>query len=89
MWDDWVFALSPTGARWVNIIIIIKIINNLHRMRSVLKTLHGFTEKVIAERKKELEEKRADDQDEEVMRMRVILILMPRGGVKKWWNSIH
>ena len=58
-------------------------------MRSVLKTLHGFTEKVIAERKKELEEKRADNQDEEVMRMRVILILMPRGGVKKWWNSIH
>lgn len=36
-------------------------------MRSVLKTLHGFTEKVIAERKKELEEKRVDDQDEEVM----------------------
>ena len=25
LWDDWVFALSPTGARWVNIIIIIKI----------------------------------------------------------------
>ena len=58
-------------------------------MRSVLKTLHGFTEKVIAERKKELEEKRVDDQDEEVMRMRVILIMMTRGGVKKRWNSIH
>ena len=54
-----------------------------------MKTLHGFTEKVIAERKKELEEKREDDQDEEVMRMRVILIMMTRGGVKKRWNSIH
>ena len=54
-----------------------------------MKTLHGFTEKVITERKKELEEKREDDQDEEVMRMRVILIMMTRGGVKKRWNSIH
>ena len=54
-----------------------------------MKTLHGFTEKVIAERKKELEEKRADDQDEEVMKMREILIMLTRGGVKKRWNSIH
>jgi len=51
LWDDWVFALSPTGAR----------------MRSVLKTLHGFTEKVIAERKQELEEERGHQQVEEVM----------------------
>ena len=34
----------------------------------MLKTLHGFTEKVIAERKQELEEKKAEDgQVEEVV----------------------
>ena len=33
----------------------------------MLKTLHGFTEKVIAERKQELEEKKADGQVEEVV----------------------
>jgi len=33
----------------------------------VLKTLHGFTEKVIAERKQELEEMRVDNQVEEVI----------------------
>jgi len=38
LWQDWMFALSPTG----------------YRMRKVLQTLHGFTEKVMAERKQEI-----------------------------------
>jgi len=38
LWQDWMFALSPTG----------------YRMRKVLQTLHGFTEKVMAERKLEI-----------------------------------
>ena len=40
-----------------------------------MKTLHGFTEKVIAERKQELEEERGDQQVEEVVM--VVLMLMP------------
>ena len=45
-------------------------------MRSVLKTLHGFTEKVIAERKQELEEKRVDNQVEEVMMVMMMMWLI-------------
>ena len=45
-------------------------------MRSVLKTLHGFTEKVIAERKQELEEKKGDGQVEEVLMLMLMLMLM-------------
>ena len=37
LWEDWVFSLTPTGQRW----------------RQVLATLHGFTKKVIAERRTE------------------------------------
>ena len=38
LWDDWLFSFTPTGLRW----------------RRVLATLHGFTDKVIAERKAEI-----------------------------------
>jgi len=37
LWNDWLFAISPPG----------------FRMRKVLNILHGFTNKVIAERKEE------------------------------------
>ena len=41
-----------------------------------MKTLHGFTEKVIAERKQELEEERGDQQVEEVVMVVLMLMLM-------------
>jgi len=44
LWPDWVFALSPLGAK----------------MRGVLKVLHGFTEKVIAEKKEEWQVEREE-----------------------------
>ena len=39
LWDDRLFAFTPTGYKW----------------RNILATLHGFTNKVIAERKEEYE----------------------------------
>ena len=37
IWDDWLFSLTPLGVKF----------------RGILGTLHGFTEKVIKERKEE------------------------------------
>ena len=48
LWGDTLFSFTPSGFRW----------------RSILATLHGFTNKVIAERKEEFakaEVKAADD----------------------------
>ena len=42
LWDDRLFAFTPTGYKW----------------RNILATLHGFTNKVIAERKEEYEASR-------------------------------
>ena len=50
-----------------------------HRMGAVLKTLHGFTEKVIAERKQELNEKLKvvkHEEQEEVNKMIMMRIFV-------------
>ena len=49
-WEDWIFALTPAGFRW----------------RKYLKSLHGLTTRVIAERKKEVETIKAGNAEDDV-----------------------